>query len=56
MLGSKINFKSKNEVKFSQDIIEKKLINYQNKCIKRKILTEKNKKIPLAYWIEFLSF
>lgn len=53
MNGSKINFQDKKTSIFSQEIIEDKLINYQNKCIKRKILKEKKQKNPIAYWVEF---
>ena len=51
--GSKINFQDKKNTIFSQSIIEDKLINFKNKCIKRKIMRDQENKVPIAYWIEF---
>ena len=56
MDGSMINFKDKKTSIFSQAIIEDKLINYQNKCIKRNIMNVQKHEKPVAYWIEFKIF
>ena len=56
MDGSMINFTDKKTSIFSQAIIEDKLINYQNKCIKRNIMKVQEQDKPLAHWIEFKIF
>ena len=50
--GSMQNFKAKNEIFFSQKIIESKIKNIENKCINKKILKDDNDK-HLVYWVEF---
>ena len=56
MDGSMINFKDKKNSSFSQLIIEDKLINYQNKCIKRNTMKVQEQDKPVAHWIEFKIF
>ena len=54
IIGSKNNFQSEEELTFSQEIIEDKLINNKSKCISKKVYLEKDTEAKLVYWLEFL--
>jgi len=52
--GSKNNFQSEEELTFSQEIIEDKLINNKSKCISKKVYLEKDTEGKRVYWLDFL--
>ena len=54
IVGSKNNFQSEEELTFSQEIIEDKLINNKSKCISKKVYLEKDTEGKLVYWLDFL--